>query len=138
MTIRSSAANRRFCECCASLGSGLDHHARAFLAIVIALRYEVDVNAGFLDPARRLLDVATVKRAETLGIALRLAYTLSAGTKALLAGTRLRIRDGLLVLLLRENSGVFAGESVIRRLGGLAQTLGLEAAAETDLMHAAD
>jgi exopolyphosphatase / guanosine-5'-triphosphate,3'-diphosphate pyrophosphatase len=71
-----------------------------------------------------------------LGIALRLAYTLSAGTKDLLAGTRLRIRDNQLLLLLRENSGVFAGESVIRRLGGLAQTLGLEAAAETDLAHA--
>ena len=72
-----------------------------------------------------------------MGIALRLAYTLSAGTKDLLAGTRLRVQGGQLVLLLRENSGVFAGESVIRRLGGLAQTLGLEAVAETDLAHAA-
>jgi exopolyphosphatase/guanosine-5'-triphosphate,3'-diphosphate pyrophosphatase len=118
-------------------GVGLDHHARAFLAIVIALRYEADVNAGFLDPARRLLDVTTARRAETLGIALRLAYTLSAGTKDLLAGTRLRVQGGQLVLLLRANSGVFAGESVIRRLGGLAQTLGLEAVAETDLARAA-
>jgi exopolyphosphatase/guanosine-5'-triphosphate,3'-diphosphate pyrophosphatase len=118
-------------------GVGLDHHARAFLAIVIALRYEADVNAGFLDPARQLLEVTTARRAETLGIALRLAYTLSAGTKDLLAGTRLRIQGGQLVLLLRANSGVFAGESVIRRLGGLAQTLGLEAVAETDLPRAA-
>ena len=63
-----------------------------------------------------------------LGIALRLAYTLSAGTQDLLAGTRLRVEGSRLVLLLRENSGVFAGESVIRRLERLAQALGLQAA----------
>ncbi len=119
-------------------GVGLDHPVRAFLAIAIALRYEADAGAPFLQAARLLLDSASAARAETLGIALRLAYTLSAGTRDLLAGTRLRIRDSQLLLLLRENSGVFAGESVIRRLGGLAQALGLEAAAETDLAHAAE
>ena len=68
-------------------GIGLDHHARAFLALAMAMRYEVDANAGFLRPARLLLDVASANRAEVLGIALRLAYTLSAGTPDLLAGT---------------------------------------------------
>jgi len=119
-------------------GIGLDHHARAFLAIVIALRYEVETTAPFLNPARMLLDAATAQRAETLGIALRLAYTLSAGTKDLLAGTRLRMQSSRLVLLLRQNSGVFAGESVIRRLGRLAAALGLEAATEQDLSHATE
>jgi exopolyphosphatase/guanosine-5'-triphosphate,3'-diphosphate pyrophosphatase len=118
-------------------GIGLDHHARAFLALAIALRYEVDVDAGFLRPARVLLDDATAARAEVLGVALRLAYTLSAGTRDLLAGTRLRIQRRRLTLLLRESSGVFAGESVIRRLERLAQSLGLEAVAETDLQRAA-
>jgi exopolyphosphatase/guanosine-5'-triphosphate,3'-diphosphate pyrophosphatase len=119
-------------------GIGLDHHARAFLAMAIALRYEVDSDAAFLRPARLLLDDATAARAEVLGVALRLAYTLSAGTRDLLAGTRLRIRGGQLILLLRENSGVFAGESVIRRLVRLAQSLGLEAIAEQDLPRAAE
>jgi exopolyphosphatase/guanosine-5'-triphosphate,3'-diphosphate pyrophosphatase len=73
-----------------------------------------------------------------LGIALRLAYTLSAGTKDLLAGTRLRIEGPRLLLLLRENSGVFAGESVIRRLERLAQAVGLQAAAERDMLAAAE
>ena len=67
------------------------------------------------------------KRAEVLGTALRLAYTLSAGTKDLLAGTQLRVQGPRLVLQLRVNSGVFAGESVIRRLERLAQALELEA-----------
>ncbi len=119
-------------------GIGLDHHARAFLALAIALRYEVDADAAFLRPARQLLDDTTALRAEVLGVALRLAYTLSAGTKDLLAGTRLRILGGQLTLLLRESSGVFAGESVIRRLGRLAQALGLEAIAEHELPQAAE
>lgn len=114
-------------------GVGLDHQARAFLALVVALRYEAESDAAFLRPSRLLLDIDTANRAEVLGIALRLAYTLSAGTKDLLTGTRLWV-DGLrLVLLLRQNSGVFAGESVIRRLERLAQAVGLQAAAEPDL-----
>jgi exopolyphosphatase/guanosine-5'-triphosphate,3'-diphosphate pyrophosphatase len=111
-------------------GIGLDHHGRAFLAMAIAMRYEVDAEAGFLRPARLLLDVSSTHRAEVLGVALRLAYTLSAGTPDLLAGTALRLSGSRLVLRLEEDSGVFAGESVIRRLDRLAQALGLEAATE--------
>jgi exopolyphosphatase/guanosine-5'-triphosphate,3'-diphosphate pyrophosphatase len=119
-------------------GVGLDHHARAFLALAVALRYEAESDAAYLRPSRLLLDVETANRAEVLGIALRLAYTLSAGTKDLLAGTRLRIEGPRLLLLLRENSGVFAGESVIRRLERLAQAVGLQAAAERDMLAAAE
>jgi exopolyphosphatase/guanosine-5'-triphosphate,3'-diphosphate pyrophosphatase len=119
-------------------GVGLDHQSRAFLALAVALRYEAESNALFLQPARQLLDIETANRAEVIGIALRLAYTLSAGTKALLAGTRLRIEASRLVLHLRENSGVFAGESVIRRLERLAQALGLQAFAEPDMAEAAE
>ena len=111
-------------------GIGLDHHARAFLALTTAMRYEVETDAEFLRPARLLLDVATAARAEVLGVALRLAYTLSAGTSDLLASTALLLRGGQLLLRLQEDSGVFAGESVVRRLDRLAQTLGLEAATE--------
>jgi len=116
-------------------GIGLDHQARAFLALALALRYEVDADATFLSPARTLLDAQAVARAEVLGAALRLAYTLSAGTRALLAGTQLRVQGGRLTLMLRENSGVFAGESVIRRLDRLAQTMGLDAVAEADVAY---
>ena len=118
-------------------GIGLDHHARAFLAMVIAMRYEVDAEAPFLRPARLLLDVASTHRAEVLGVALRLAYTRSAGTTDLLAGTSLRPVGGRLVLRLEEDTGVFAGESVMRRLDRLAQAMGLEAAAEAARERAA-
>jgi exopolyphosphatase/guanosine-5'-triphosphate,3'-diphosphate pyrophosphatase len=118
-------------------GIGLDHHARAFLAMAIAMRYEVDADAPFLRPARLLLDVASTHRAEVLGVALRLAYTLSAGTPDLLAGTGLLLSGNRLILRLEEDSGVFAGESVMRRLDRLAQEVGLEAATETAREQAA-
>lgn len=107
-------------------GIGLDHHARAFLGLTLALRYQAEPDAPWLGTARMLLDVAAARRAETLGVALRLAYTLSAGTPDLLAGTALRVEGQRLVLQLAESSGVFAGESVLRRLERLAECLALE------------
>jgi exopolyphosphatase/guanosine-5'-triphosphate,3'-diphosphate pyrophosphatase len=112
-------------------GIGLHHHARAFLALTLALRYEAEIDSPFLAPARSLLDMSAARRAETLGVALRLAYTLSAGTPPLLAGTSLTIAPGRLILELAESSGVFAGESIVRRLDRLAQMLGLEAETST-------
>jgi exopolyphosphatase / guanosine-5'-triphosphate,3'-diphosphate pyrophosphatase len=119
-------------------GLGLDHPTRAYLGLSTALRYEADADAPFLLPARKLLDGPTTARAETLGKALRLAYTLSAGTPYLLSGTNLRVRRGALVLRLEEDHGVFAGEAVTRRLQRLAEALGLEAKTEMELPHAAE
>ncbi len=110
-------------------GIALDHHARAFLATTLALRYEAEPEAPFLAAARGLLSPEALRRATILGVALRLAYTLSAGTTALLAGTALEVGPTL-TLRLAEGSGVFAGESVTRRLGRLAEALGLDATTE--------
>ena len=110
-------------------GIGLDHHARAFLGLTLALRYEAEPEAPFLTTARALLGPETAQAATVLGCALRLAYTLSAGTPDLLAGTRLQVSHAL-TLILAEGSGVFAGESVTRRLERLAAVLGLPATTE--------
>lgn len=110
-------------------GIALDHHARAFLATTLALRYEAEPDAPFLGSARGLLSPEALRRATILGVALRLAYTLSAGTTALLAGTALEV-GATLTLRLAEGSGVFAGESVTRRLDRLAEALGLDATTE--------
>ena len=109
-------------------GIGLDHHARAFLAMTLAVRYEAETDAGFMTPARMLLGFEATRRATVLGMALRLAYTLSAGTPDLLAGTRITTGDGL-ALHMAAGVGVFAGDSVTRRLERLAQAVGLEATA---------
>jgi exopolyphosphatase/guanosine-5'-triphosphate,3'-diphosphate pyrophosphatase len=107
-------------------GIGLDHHARAFLALTLALRYEAEPDAPFLTTARMLLGLEATRRATIMGLALRLAYTLSAGTPDLLAGTKL-IAGPMLTLQLTRGSGVFAGESVTRRLERLGQAMGIEA-----------
>ena len=120
-------AEQAFLRVLRQTGVGLDHHARAFLALTLALRYEAPVESAFLAPARALLDMATARRAETLGAALRLAYTLSAGTPALLAATRLLRDDSRLVLFLDARSGVFAGDPIERRLARLGSLVGLEA-----------
>lgn len=111
-------------------GIGLDHHARAFLALTVAMRHEANPLAAWLQPARALLDVASAKRAETLGAALRLAFTLSGGTATLLGLTSLRLEQQRLVLRLARSGGVFAGESVWRRLERLAEALAREPATE--------
>jgi len=107
-------------------GIGLDHHARAFLGLTLALRYEAEPDAAFLRPTQTLLTPEAIRRATILGVALRLAYSLSAGTSQLLSGTRL-LPGHSLTLQLAEGSGVFAGESVTRRLDRLAQVMGLDA-----------
>ncbi len=107
-------------------GVGMSHPTRAFLALAIALRYDADPDAPYLAMARTLLDPAETARANTLGAALRLAYTLSAGTPALLADTTLRAEGNRLVLDL-IGAGVFAGEGIERRLERLASSLNLTA-----------
>ncbi len=108
-------------------GVAIDHPARAFLALTVALRYEAEMDAAYLAPARTLLTPEATRRAEVLGTALRLAYVLSAGTTALLGGVNLRVVPGRLALRLAEGGGVFAGESVQRRLDRLAAAMGLVA-----------
>ncbi len=111
-------------------GVALDHHARAFLAFTLALRYEAEPDTAYLNAARMLLELSTLRRAEILGLALRLAYTLSGGTAELLAGTALHRDPGRIRLRLAAGSGVFAGEAVTRRLERLAQAVGVEALTE--------
>jgi exopolyphosphatase/guanosine-5'-triphosphate,3'-diphosphate pyrophosphatase len=111
-------------------GVALDHHARAFLAFILALRYDAEPGMAFLDAARMLLDLTSLRRAEILGMAFRLAFTLSGGTSDLLVGTSLIREPDRLRLRLAQGSGVFAGDSITRRLERLAQSMGLDAVIE--------
>jgi exopolyphosphatase/guanosine-5'-triphosphate,3'-diphosphate pyrophosphatase len=111
-------------------GVGLDHHARAFLALVAALRYEAEPALPELGVARGLLSAPTIRRAEVLGAAFRLAFTLCGGVPGLLEATALEKRDGRLVLRLAQDAGVFAGEAVQRRVEALAMLLGMEGVVE--------
>lgn len=112
-------------------GIGMDHPARAFLGLVMAIRYEAEPDSQFLASTRVLLTAEAIGRATILGCALRLAYTLSAGTPDLLVGARLLVGTSLR-LHLTPGSGLFAGESVTRRLERLAVAMGLSHATEVE------
>ena len=108
-------------------GVALDHHGRAFLALAVAVRYEADPVSDLFATARQLLDESARSRAIVLGHALRLAYTLCAGTPALLDSTALSRSNGVLRLELEEGGGVFVGDGVTRRLDRLAEAMGVTA-----------
>ncbi len=124
-------ADQAFLRVLRQPGVGLDHNARAFLALAVALRYEAEPGGPMLAAVRPLLSAAELRRAETLGAALRLAHTLSGGTTALLDAVTLSMTRDALRLRLSPGRGVFAGEGARRRLDALAAALGLRAELES-------
>ncbi len=118
-------AEQSFTRILRAPGVALSHPARGFLALTMAMRYEAELDQAFLQSARRLLDPMALRRAEILGLALRLAYVLCAGTPQLLEGTSLDQENDRLVLRLSGQRFAFNVESVSRRLERLAQAAGL-------------
>jgi exopolyphosphatase/guanosine-5'-triphosphate,3'-diphosphate pyrophosphatase len=74
-----------------------------------------------------LLDDAAAAEARALGLALRLAYTLSGGALELLDQVRLVREPTGVALELPPTGSLFVGEAVQRRLDGLGRALGLAA-----------
>ncbi|HTV89066.1 MAG TPA: Ppx/GppA family phosphatase [Stellaceae bacterium] len=103
----------------------LDHGERVFIASALHTRY----GGGADDPVKAathtLIDPAAATEARGLGLALRLAYTLSGGALGLLDRVQLR-GEGQSLLLDLPPGGLFTGEAVQRRLDALGRALGLE------------
>ncbi|NHN88072.1 Ppx/GppA family phosphatase [Acetobacter conturbans] len=118
-------------------GAGVDHEARAALALALAVRYEAETDAAWLAPARALLDADTFTWAVTLGLALRLASALCGGTETLLDGTRLERGDTELCLHLTSARVAVRGDSVKRRLARLGQAMDLETRLDEAPVHSA-
>ncbi|WP_408869941.1 Ppx/GppA family phosphatase [Formicincola oecophyllae] len=109
-----------------SHGVGFQHPARAFLALAVAVRYEMDPDDPTLKPSRKILSKADFTRAVLLGQALRLAYTLCAGTEELLARYPLKVEGPTLSLDLKADGMRMEASVVKRRLAKLAASAGLE------------
>ena len=112
---------------------GIDHEERVFAAAAVAARY-----AGTMDPVAgaavlRMIDEADLARALILGLALRLAYSLSGATPRLLARTALRLTGERLSLVLPRNGSIMYGEAVGRRLESLGRALGRTVATTSGL-----
>jgi exopolyphosphatase/guanosine-5'-triphosphate,3'-diphosphate pyrophosphatase len=107
--------------------AGSTHPDRVFVATALHARYGGPAEDPVKEPTRQLLDDLATQDARTLGSALRLAYTLCAGTIELLSEVRLGRAGNGLVLEVPPESNLFVGETVQRRLDAVARSLGTTA-----------
>lgn len=106
---------------------GIDHPGRAFLSLAVASRHaQLGPDKPGMQAVAALLSDAQKSRAHGIGLAIRLAYTLTGGVAEVLARTGLSRKGDKVVLSMPENLGFLAGEAVERRFSSLAKVLGLE------------
>ena len=96
----------------------IEHPERAFLALVLAARYDGRIDRHWAEPARALTVEDARARALAVGLALRLAMTLAPGIES----ARLRRRTGTLMLSVHRD---FLSPEIERRLAALASALDL-------------
>ncbi len=110
---------------------GVDHKERAWLALVMNALYGGGEDMVFARRCRRLLKGEEAERAVLVGMALRLAQRLAAGTPGPLMQTALVVEADKLVLRVEQAVAPLVGEVVVRRLTRLADRLGLTVAVAT-------
>ena len=103
---------------------GIDHWGRAFLGLAVASRHaQVGEETSAMQNVIALLDEQERARARAIGLAIRLAYTVSGGTLSLLSHFRLERTDGSLKLHVPDDHDHLVGEVVERRLKSLCKAL---------------
>lgn len=110
-----------------------DHQMRAFLALTTAIRYDATINDKFLSISKKILTNKQYEQAVILGVAFRLAYTLSGNLPNLLLRTRLKIGKKKLTLYYYRHLDAVISEAVSRRVNRLGQLMGLEVQLLPDL-----
>jgi len=103
----------------------IDHRERVYIASALHARYGGAPDDPVKAATRQLLSDDDAAEARTLGLALRLAYTLCGGALDLLSEVELSRDSEDLVLELPTSGTLFQGEAVERRLGALGRALGL-------------
>lgn len=107
--------------------AGLTHPNRVLLAETVYVRYNGDPSSDIVSPVRTLLDEDQQVWVNQVGLALRLAHTLSGSAPGLLKRVGVTIAEGNLVMKVPRGCGMFVSETVQRRMRTLANALGLEA-----------
>ncbi|MBF0354005.1 MAG: Ppx/GppA family phosphatase [Alphaproteobacteria bacterium] len=105
---------------------GLEHQERAFLALSMFARHAGNQDAPYAQQARAMLSEEAGKRAEQLGLVLRLAHVMTGGTPGLLPHVRLASALGELAMMVPDGQSVFIGEAIERALDRVARSLGLK------------
>lgn len=102
---------------------GLDHFGRAFLALTLYVRYGGKPDDPMVVAAQQLLPEEARRHATILGLALRLALTMTGGTPRLLERTSLKLGSKNLTLELGGDSASLVADAVQRRVEALAKAL---------------
>lgn len=105
---------------------GADHPTRAFLAVSVFVRYGGALDSDLLTNIKPLLSSSMLARASMLGLALRLAHTLTGGAVTLLQRTSLVLDDERLSLMLPDDAMILNCDSVQRRVESLAKVMNRE------------
>lgn len=105
---------------------GVNHCGRAFMAYAVFLRYGGSLQSRRVASILALMKPKMIRRAEVLGLALRMAYMLSGGISGPLEKTSLSLKDNRLKLVLPKDRSVLAGDVVERRLKALCDVLGVK------------
>jgi exopolyphosphatase / guanosine-5'-triphosphate,3'-diphosphate pyrophosphatase len=104
---------------------GIDHPGRVMLAFAVHARYRGGIRGEVTDPYRRLLDANDQDWSRVLGLALRLALTLSAGMPKLIEKATLARDARRLLLTVPAAARPLLGEQVDKRFDALARALDL-------------
>ena len=105
---------------------GVGHRHRAAIAFAVFSRYQGDEDAPLVARTIQLLDERALRRSRIVGLALRLAHTLSGGAPNLLRQTRLFVEGGYLVLEVPTGNPAFSIE-IDRSFDRLARAMECEA-----------
>ena len=106
---------------------GIDHAGRASVALAVAARHAA-VDRQLVDQhTHGMLDEAAVMRARTIGLALRLGYTMCGGVTSVLKELEFRNDGNDLTLVLPQRHAKLAGEVVMRRFESLSKLMGRKA-----------
>ena len=106
--------------------SVLDHMERAFLALVVFIRYGGSISDPIADIARRLLSSDQIRVATTIGKAIRLAWALTGSQGHLLARSPMSVDDGRLLLRLLDPDSIPAKDRMERYAASLGRVLNLD------------
>ena len=110
-----------------SLG-GIDHSGRAFLAQVIAIRYD-GLKSKAAAPLASLTDADTTARARLMGALFRVAYPMTAAMPGILPRIRFEVTEKTLVLILPGDLAFLDGEHLQGRLDQFGNAAGFKSTA---------
>ena len=103
-----------------------DHPGRAFLAMTVYFRHMGLIEEELSPRLRELASSRMLDHARILGIAMRVAYLVSASMPGVLPNTPMQVRRRKLTLTLRGPHRTLAGDRVFGRLRQLARLIGRE------------